>query len=311
MTSVLEFAPEAELIVVDDASDDGTAELVEREFPDCRLFRSEENLGFGATCNRGASVAESDVLLFLNQDAVLRSAVDHVTRRFHGEPDLGIAGGLVRSEDGRISHSQGRTPTMWRLIAHWWLYPARVLAPHRFGGLLVSDAAAYRAAHDVDWVSGSCLFVRRGVFRELEGFDDDYIMYVEDIDLCTRARRAGQRVAFDPATEIVHAERGGARRSTGFGAFAMTHTVAGHALHLERHSGRAAAACAMSAVLPCFLALGCAGVAFGWVSGNERASSNGTAFLAAARQALRSLVRITRGRAVRAGELRRATSAPS
>jgi GT2 family glycosyltransferase len=307
LDAVRALVPEAEVIVVDNASTDGTGRIVRAGFPGCRLVENERNAGFGSACNRGAALAHGAVLLFLNQDAVLQAPLARALERFAAEPELGVVGALVRYADGRLQHSQGRPFGPARLVAHWYLYPLRALRLLAGGALVETEPSAYQRARDVPWVSGCCLLVRRELFRELGGFDADYFMYVEDIDLCSRVRARGARVAYDPALKATHGERGGTRGAPeGISEFALVHTVAGHAVHLVRHSGRAPAALALAALIPCFLALWALGGLASRIVRSRRGVTNARAFGAGAAQAWRSLVDILgggRGHA-RAGGLR-------
>jgi GT2 family glycosyltransferase len=136
------------------------------------------------------------------------------------------------------------------------------------------------------------MLVRRALFQELGGFARDFFMYAEDLELCARIRARGARVAYEPALQATHAERGGAQ---GLGESALVHTVAGHAVVLVRHGGRARAALVQAALVPCFGALGWLGGACAWLARSPHGATNARAFRAATRQALRSSVDLLRG----------------
>jgi GT2 family glycosyltransferase len=293
LESVRAHAPDAEVLVVDDASPDGTAELVRARFPEVVLVECARNVGFGAACNLGAARASGDVLLFLNQDARLACSPARALERFAAESDLAVLGGLVRYPDGRLQPSHGRDPTPARVVAHWALYPLRAARVAAVGDLHARAPEAYARAGDVDWVSGSCCLVRRASFHDAGGFGPEFFMYVEDVDLCARLRARGGRVAFEPALVAVHAERGGAER--GISALALTHTIAGQAVYLSRRSGRARTALALGALVPCFAALWLAGGAAARIAHSPRGSANARAFRAGAVQACRARASHARG----------------
>ncbi len=295
LDSVRAHAPGAEVLVVDNASSDGSADLVRARFPAYRLLENPSNEGFGAACNRAAALAEQPVLLFLNQDAQLTTAIEPALARFAAEPELGVLGARVRYADGRLQLSQGRAYGAAAVVAHWYAYPLRVLRRGAGGALLESRPEAYERAREAPWVSGCCLFARRSHFRDVGGFSADYFLYVEDVDLCTRLRARGARVVFDPAVVAIHAERGADPEPTGLGAFALRHTLAGQAVYLRTHAGRLPALLALAALLPCFAALGTLGGLSAWVARSPRGRRSAQAFRAGAAQTWRSLVQLARG----------------
>jgi hypothetical protein len=194
--------PGVETIVVDNASTDGSADLVAREFPAVRLLRSARNDGFGAACNRGASVAGAPYLLFLNSDAqVTAGAIQALARVLDTQPEVAIVGPRTLNEDGtaQVSFGPALTP-----LAEW--RQRRLVR-----GVARRDPDALRIAHErslrasePDWVSGSCLMIRRRAFDAVAGFDEGFFLYEEDADLCVRVRAHGGLVRFEPAATVVH-----------------------------------------------------------------------------------------------------------
>jgi N-acetylglucosaminyl-diphospho-decaprenol L-rhamnosyltransferase len=194
--------PDLETIVVDNASTDGSADRVARDFPAVRLLRNEHNVGFGAACNRGAAVATAPCLLFLNSDAqVTAGAVDALARVLDTQPEVAIVGPRTLNEDGtaQVSFGSALTP-----LAEW--RQRRLVR-----GVARRDPDALRIAHarslvasEPDWVSGSCLMIRRRAFDAASGFDEGFFLYEEDVDLCVRVRAQGGRVRFEPAATVVH-----------------------------------------------------------------------------------------------------------
>jgi N-acetylglucosaminyl-diphospho-decaprenol L-rhamnosyltransferase len=197
-----EGGPDVETIVVDNASSDGSADLVARDFPAVGLVRNAQNVGFGAACNRGAAVAAAPYLLFLNSDAqVTAGAVDALARALDTRPDVAIVGPRTLNGDGtaQVSFGPALTP-----LAEW--RQRRLVR-----GVARRDPDALRLAHErslrasePDWVSGSCLMIRRRAFDAASGFDEGFFLYEEDVDLCVRVRAAGGRVRFEPAATVVH-----------------------------------------------------------------------------------------------------------
>jgi GT2 family glycosyltransferase len=195
----------AELVVVDNASDDGSAEAIRARFPEVRLIASTTNLGFGAACNLGAKESRAERLLMLNPDTVvLNRAVERLVRFADEHPGARLWGGRTLFADGRLNPSScWRAPSPWSALALGLglssALPRRAWSnPEGYGG--------WRRDHvrQVDIVSGCFLLVDRALWDELGGFHPDFFMYAEDADLSLRARHLGAQPCIDPSATIVH-----------------------------------------------------------------------------------------------------------
>lgn len=275
-------APDAEVIVVDNASTDGTADVA-RSFPGVLVIESATNEGFGAACNKGAAAATSPVLFFLNQDARLESSIDDAIRELLGEPELGVLGARVSFESGTQQPSIGRSPTAHRVLLEWLGYPLRVLGLAASSSLMRRRSELYSQPTPGDWISGSSLFIRRELFARLGGFSDRYFMYVEDADLCARVRSEGHAVRLCPAVAVTHAERSG---TVGISSFSMVHTLRGQARYIAHFSGPLRARLVMASLAPLFMALSLAGRLASWAGGGDHARVNAKAFGSAVGEAL-------------------------
>src|SRR5881296_998779 len=194
--------PAPEMVLVDNASSDGSAGAACARHPQVRLVETGANLGFAAGANRGAEAARGDVLVFLNPDArVLPGALATLVEALARTPGAGIAGGGLTGEGGR-----------WQPAAARFGPPAHLLLDTTLGRL---GARLRRAPHRVDWVYGTFMAVRRDLFRQLGGFDSRYFLYGEDLDLCYRAARLGSRTIHVPAARAVHGTSVGTNVSAG------------------------------------------------------------------------------------------------
>lgn len=193
-----------EVVVVDNGSGDGSADMVRHNFPSVRLIRLERTVGFGTANNFGAKRSAAPVLLFLNPDTRLdEGSLSALLPRFADHTDCGIAGGAVFDGHGRLERSTGSFPTLFsmglgRLLK--FLPPARPL----LGRFAHQHWVGYDKPRRVDWVTGAYLWISREVFEQVGGFDPRIFMYCEDVDLCYRVRQLGFEVRFYPEASIVH-----------------------------------------------------------------------------------------------------------
>lgn len=194
----------AEIIVVDNASDDGSAQMVQADFPQARLIANRHNAGFAAANNQAIAQACGRVLLLLNPDAyLLPGALAGLACFLHDRPEAAAAGPNVLNPDGSWQAAAFRFATLWDLFCEAVflsvLWPRSPLFARKdLGGF---DRNAVR---EVDWVQGCALAVRREVWDAVGPFDEGYWMYVEELDWCRRAKNMGYRIFFTPDAQVVH-----------------------------------------------------------------------------------------------------------
>ncbi len=191
-----------ELIVVDSASADGSADMVATEFPWVTLIRCAENVGFPRGNNIALARARGRALLLLNPDTVIvGNALPTLLAYLDAHPDVGVVGPQLLNPDASVQSSRRRFPTVLTgYFESTWL---QGLAPgllRRYYALdLPDDASA-----DVDWLMGACLLVPRAVYEQVGGLDEGYFMYSEELDWCRRIKATGRRVVYYPAAQVIH-----------------------------------------------------------------------------------------------------------
>lgn len=192
------------VVVVDNASADGSADLVRQEFQGTRLIANTENVGFGAACNQALAQAESDgAILFLNPDAELRpGALAALARRLETTPACALVGPSVAYPDGRPQPTRRRFPTLRDLCIEGtpleWRGIARPLLARYY-----CDGAPEHPGR-VDWVSGACLLGRVDALRGVGGFDPAFFMYFEEVDLARRLASFGWQTWYEPSAQVLH-----------------------------------------------------------------------------------------------------------
>jgi GT2 family glycosyltransferase len=227
-----------EVIVVDQASDDGTAAWLAAERPDVRLVALERNVGFGAGNNRGAEAASGRWLLLLNPDCFVdEGCIDELVRFAEATSGSAAVGPRLRWEDGRLQRSCRGFPSVWR-IATEYLFLRKLAPSSRALNALYCGGFAHDEARQVDWVTGACVLVDAERFRAVGGFDESFFLYSEETDLLRRLRDAGGTCWFDPAAGAVHLWGGTTRRDPGP---AYREQLRSHVRYLDKHHGRTAA----------------------------------------------------------------------
>jgi GT2 family glycosyltransferase len=191
-----------EVIVVDDASRDGTAEAVEQSHPEVTVLRNEEPLRFTRSANLGLARATGEILLLLNSDTeVVPGGLASLAGVFAREPRLGIAGALLHYPDGSPQWSGGREPSPAWFFALSSGLPALLARLPVYRRLKPLDAPA---PAQVDWVTGAAMAFRRSVWEAVGPLDEGFRFYAQDLDFCLRARRAGWEVAVRPELRVLH-----------------------------------------------------------------------------------------------------------
>jgi len=203
--------PPLNVIVVDNASTDGSAAMVAEKFPHARLLAHADNVGFGRACNAGARVGAAPAVLILNSDCESApGAVAAMLAALDGDATLGGVFCRLVNSDGTLQPSVHRAlPTPWAHVGDVFFRSSLRYALYRTPALkrwlLARTARRHATAHDVAWGGAACMLVRRSAFEAVGGFDEGFFMYGEDVDLCARLGAAGQRLRYLPEAIVVHA----------------------------------------------------------------------------------------------------------
>lgn len=206
-SALSQHGPSLEVIVVDNASTDGSAEAIARTFPQVRVIAMADNLGFARANNLAAKHARGRFLLLLNPDTVvLPGAFSEITKFAQAWPDAMIWGGRVVDSDGKVKlRSCARRPSLWSVVTQAAGLAALWPTVPFWNAEAMPDWNRDETRH-VDIVIGCFLMIRREDWSRLGGFDPAYFMYGEDVDLCLRAARLGGRPAITPQAMILHEE---------------------------------------------------------------------------------------------------------
>ena len=211
----------AEVIVVDNKSDDDTINKIEIRFPKFRFIYNKINGGFANGCNLGAGNASGEFLLFLNPDTVAsESEIEKLLNIAKQNPEFAILSCRQVNEKGKESVAYGPFPSMFNLTGF-----QRAIFGNRMSELR-------RQTPEVsfpDWISGSVVLIRQTTFRQISGFDEDFWMYFEDVDLCRRIRKIDSEIAFCRNITIEHNHGGSSRINLKTASLTKTE------VHISRH----------------------------------------------------------------------------
>lgn len=195
-----------EVIVVDNASSDDSAEMVESEFGErVKLIANDKNRGFGAAHNQAIRASRGQYVLLFNPDCrmldadTLRTMCNFLDKNL----DIGILGPKVMNPDGTLQYSARRFPTMFAAAFRHTLF-GRLFPKNRFEREYLMTNWAHDQVTDVDWLSGCALMVRRETFERIGLLDERFYMYMEDVDWCKRAHAADRRVVYFPMAAVSH-----------------------------------------------------------------------------------------------------------
>ena len=192
-----------DLLVVDNASRDGSARTAAASTPQVRLVNNPTNRGLSAAWNQGARGVDAPWILFLNPDAeISRGDLGAFVKVGEGRPDIALLGPVIRNPDGTIYESGRAFPGVLQAVGHAFLGP---FAPgNRFTRAYRQTSWDRSTEREVEWVSGAAMLIRRSAFEQVGAFDEGFSLYGEELDLCTRLRDAGWKVLVTPELEVLH-----------------------------------------------------------------------------------------------------------
>ncbi len=194
-----------ELIVVDNASGDGSAETISADFPDVKLIRNPDNLGFGRACNQGVALSSGRYIMVLNPDTVIRKGLFRSLIEFMDHtPGAGLAGPKVLNADGSLQPTFRRFPTYSNIIFSRKSPLSTILPDNPGSKKYLHQEMPLDRPRQVEALGGVCLILRKEMLKEVGKFDENIFMYLEDTDLCYRAHLKGWESWVVPQAELIH-----------------------------------------------------------------------------------------------------------
>jgi N-acetylglucosaminyl-diphospho-decaprenol L-rhamnosyltransferase len=192
-------ADRVSLVITQNVADPVAFETQRRPFP-VELIVNARKKGFGANHNAAFAKCQTPFFCVANPDLRLRANPFISLIKTLSDPAVGVVGPLVRNPSGSVEDSARRFPTVWSLLGKLW---GRAKGP---------DYATDHGPIAVDWIAGMFMLFRADTYRAIGGFDEDYFLYYEDVDLCRRLARSGLKVVYNPLAEVVHDARRASHR---------------------------------------------------------------------------------------------------
>lgn len=204
-----------EILIVDNASDDGSVEFIKEKFPQIKLIANQKNLGFGKANNIGLKQANGKYILLINPDTlVAEDTFEKMIKFFESNSEAGLAGCKILNPDGSLQLACRRSfPGPWtsftKVTGLSNLFPnSKIFA--RYNLTYLDENKTY----EVDAISGSFMMMRKEVYEKVGGFDEQFFMYGEDLDLCYRIQKSGFKVYYVHSTQIIHYKGESTKRSS-------------------------------------------------------------------------------------------------
>lgn len=207
-----------EIIVVDNDSRDASCEFIKTHYPDIRLLETGDNLGFGRGNNYGVKHAQGAHILLLNNDTILKDSLLPVLNFVKNDPTVGAVGITMLDGNQKYLPAAGNFPNARNMLQF-----KNLLAK----GTEFSTGIFSKTAYEVDWLVGSFLLMPKVVYEQINGFDEDYFLYVEDVDFCKRIADAGFRCVFLPQYSYIH--------FVGFNPKKNPMLVKGYKIYIQKH----------------------------------------------------------------------------
>jgi len=221
---------EVETIVVDNASADGSVQMVREQFPWTRLIENMENLGFARANNQALKLARGNKLLLLNPDTVsTEGAIELLLGVLDEDLKTAIVGAQLLNADGSLQPSSGAFPSLWSELP---LINRRLNHKHKPAS--VSVLGQDRIVRSVDWVSGACLMIKREACDAIGLLDESFWLYTEEADWCYRARQTGKDILLVPDAQIYHITRASSGQRF---VFTMLHFYQSRVRFANKHYG--------------------------------------------------------------------------
>jgi N-acetylglucosaminyl-diphospho-decaprenol L-rhamnosyltransferase len=194
-----------ETIIVDNSEIDLGLQPLRELYPKAQFVSNSSNVGFAKANNQAAKIAQGEVLIFLNPDTILSDqAIDSMYRYYCSHKETGVLGPKVVDPEGSLQYSCRRYPTLWTGLFNRYSILSRLFPENRFTSQYLMRDFNHNEIRQVDWLSGCCLMVSKNTFEKSHGFDENYFLFNEDVDLCRTIKQAGKEVTYFPEATIIH-----------------------------------------------------------------------------------------------------------
>lgn len=208
-----------EIIVVDNNSSDESCSFIKENYPKINLIESDKNLGFGKANNLGVQHAKGDIILLLNNDTILLDEINDAIKALISDESIGAVTINMLNAEKKYLHATGQFPTPLKLIKISLLSDKR----KEFKTGIFDESKIYNA----DWITGAFMLIRKCDYLSIGGFDDDYFMYVEDVDICKKLDNINKRCIFIPRMKYIH--------FVGFNKTREKFLIEGYRIYVEKH----------------------------------------------------------------------------
>ncbi|MBI2009629.1 MAG: glycosyltransferase family 2 protein [Candidatus Chisholmbacteria bacterium] len=207
---------EKEIIVVDNASEDGSPEMIKTHFKEVKLLKSTRNLGYGRANNLGLKHATGEYILFLNSDTfVPPQTLGYMAEFMASHPDVGVATCQLQLPQGGLDPASHRGfPTPWASFT-FFVGLERLFPRSQLFGQYHQGWKNLEATHEIDTPAGAFYLTRKKILRKVGGFDEQFFIYAEDIDLSLRIKKAGWKIVFVPIVSVMHLKKRSGRLYNG------------------------------------------------------------------------------------------------
>jgi GT2 family glycosyltransferase len=194
-----------EIIVIDNASIDGSCEMIMNEFPNVVLIESKENLGFGMANNEAVKLASGDFLFLLNSDTILIENSVKVLKEYlenTNNLEVAVVGCKLLDINKNPHISYGNFPSLYQELFEFGLSKIfRKFYCKKLSPSIIDDGTEVK---EVDYIMGADMFIRKAIFDKIGGFDQDFFLYYEETEICFRLKRLGYKIIYTPETSIIH-----------------------------------------------------------------------------------------------------------
>jgi len=203
--SLRAHCPDAEVVVIDNASSDGTPDMVAREYAWARVSARRTNAGLSAGVNEGVAASSGEFVMVLNPDVWFETDVlTPLAAYLRDHPDVGIVAPKLLDDDGTLQLSCRAFPGYSTALFNRYSVLTRLFPGNRASSRYLMSDYDHASVREVDWVSGAAMMFRRRMFDALGGWDAGFFLFNEDVDFCKRAHGAGYRVVYDPEVAVHH-----------------------------------------------------------------------------------------------------------